>query len=223
MADPKLLALLCCFIGANAAAQQMLTGPALLRKPLVFVPPVTPGVALAQRGTLHYRVTVAIDVDGTVQAVESVDPDDAEFRQALNEVTKFWLFFPEIKTDLCSAIPGTARIDVEYASGGDEGARVWLEYSPGLAVFFAPLPKIVRNAAVPSYPIEELRAGRRGDFYAISPIGPDGRVTEPWVPLANAHGSGLVQAAIRHAKAVQYDPSDRPLRCAITRYTFKIR
>jgi hypothetical protein len=208
----------------GVAAQTTVNDPALFRKPLVFVPPQIPGVALANHGTpLKYTIDLAIGTDGTVAELMRLEPDHAEFRANLSQVTKFWLFFPSLDPATCRPLPSKARVGVEFNGGGDNGTRTWLEYDPMMRVMNEKPPELTTRPDKPSYPIDELRAGKYATLYIVSVIDGQGKVTHAWTLLENAYSRGFVRTAERHAAASLYDTSQRTTRCAVTEYQFKIR
>jgi hypothetical protein len=211
-------------VAVGAAAQTSVTDPALFRRPLVFVPPQIPGVALAKHGgPLKYTVDVAISTDGTVAELLRLEPDHAEFRANLSQVTKFWLFFPSLDPATCRPILSKARVGMEFNGSGDDGTRTWLEYDPMLRVMNEKSPEVVTRPSTPPYPKDELHAGKYAKVYTVSVVDGQGKVTHAWTLLANAYSRGFVRTAERHAAAVSYDTNDRPTRCAVTLYDFKIR
>lgn len=211
------------FGSACAWAQVPVIDPAPFRKPLVFMPPQVPGVALADRSEQKYAVELAITTSGTVSAVARIEPDHAEFREQLGKVTKFWLFFPSLDPDTCQPVPSTARIGVEFNGSGDDGTRTWLQYDPMMRVLKGERPVVLKMPAPPAYPRTEAREGKIAMVYTVSVIDGQGKVTQAWTLLESAYSRGFVSTAQNHALSVPYNTSERAMRCAVTVYDFLLR
>jgi TonB family protein len=191
----------------------------------VIVPPDYPATALRD------SIEATVDVHGTVRADGHLDvsrikavPDREDFRAAVTEVVRFWLFRP-LYDATCHAM------DVEGQ------VRVWFEIKegkPAISISVPPKEKVeeitpsdaslyraVRRVN-PAYPGSALRAGREGSVEALLHVADSGEVEE--VVIVPGRDSGVFGPAIVNAlRRWRFPAVERPFHCFTYNVIFRIR
>lgn len=209
-------------LGTGALAQSSVTDPAPYRHPLLLV---TPGKASGEPAEQAYDVEIRIDHRGEVTEILSLRPESAAFRRNLDKVLPLWRFMPKVEADTCESVESTGLVRIEFEPGAKGRSRVFVTYRPLDSVLGRPAPKVVKRSPVPDYPIGAVRGGVQGEFFVMSQVNADGtvgRVVELATSFPGRNDRGLWEGATEAARQVRYEPSDVTLRCALTRYSYKL-
>jgi hypothetical protein len=216
------LAALLSVASVAACAQQVVSDPAPFRRPAFFVTPDAPQAVLQQHDERAYTLVVSISDKGTVTAVTSLVPDDAEFRQQLARVTSFWLFYPKVDVEACAATASQAKVELVYRRG-IASPRAWMTLDPLDRLLVGPTPRLMTVPQAPAYPREEHHRGLEGDTYVLIKVGPNGEPADVRMLMSLPDSRGFRQVALKHAMASRWDPAPAPHRCAALAYHFRLR
>jgi hypothetical protein len=205
---------------APTLAQQVATDPAQFRQPALFVLPKAPAETLKAHPERLYTVDVAVAADGTVSELLRVEPDDAEFRQNLDQALRYWLFYPAVNAATCTAEPSRGRVRVQYLGGG-RPARAWLEFNPMGSVLATRPPRILSQPATPGYPWREERRGLEGHVWMLGAVRPDGSLSDAKVLVGVPATPGFISVATEHFNRMEFEPALAERRCVLVHYQFK--
>lgn len=214
------------FVGAGlcpplASGQQIETNPAAFRRPVLIVLP-DPPPAVAERGeSREYLLGLAVDERGGV-AIRSVEPDEPDFRAALEAVHRYWIFFPRLDAARCIGAAGEGVLKLSYRPGAGE-PTIGFEMNPMRELVPGDTNDLLSDLDPPRYPDQEAARGQSGDLWILSEIAPDGRVRAARLLVGVPALPAFVKTATNHARFSRFRESTRPSRCVLRRYSFVLR
>jgi len=205
-------------------AQSFETDTAKYMRPIVLVMPDTPASLIGEGKVQKFVVSFRVDADGSIEGPMRLEPENADLRAALGEVTRFWLFYPDVSED-CKPVPRDGKISFEF-DGSAKNPRVWAEFAK--LKEFDPLrvnPRIAYRPPLPRYPHEELKRGLSGEVTIIMKVTRDGSVVDPVVLTAmppNIHFAATARVHAKKHRATALEGDGPAHVCAIIPYGFRI-
>lgn len=194
---------------------------------VMFVPPEYPAAALRENVEATVDVVGTVRADGVLEVARmEASVDRAEFREAIEEVSKFWLFRPSYDRQ-CRPQKVEGRL------------RIWFEIKDGKPAISISVPKVDRavvearspiergtikvvHRVQPLFPREAQQRGMEGAVEALMRVAPAGEVEEV-VIVPGVHAKVFGPAVAQALAQWRYAPRDGPVGCYQSEIVFSLR
>lgn len=193
---------------------------------VMFVPPDYPPAALRENVEATVDVVGTVRPDGRLEVARmEASVERAEFRKAIEEVAKFWLFRPSYDRQ-CRPREVEGRL------------RIWFEIKEGKPAISISVPRVDRAAVEarspiergtikvvhrvePRFPREAQNRGMTGAVEALMRVAPSG-VVEEVVIVPGVHAKVFGPAVAEALSQWRYAPRDGPVGCYQSEIVFNL-